>query len=79
MEAAVAVGTVRRETSLTTVPVSSVLEGLQLRVADSVAPSPAAVTVFLCPTPPALEPDAPRSKSPTGASPLPGAVPISVR
>ena len=79
MEAAVAVGAVHRETSLTTVPVSSVLEGLQLRVADSVAPSPAAVTVLLCPTPPASEPDARRSKSPAGASPLTGSVPISVR
>ena len=67
----------RRKTSLTTVPVSLVLEGSQLRVADSVALSPAAV--FLCPTPPASEPDASRSKSTAGASPLTGSVPISVR
>ena len=37
-EAAVAIGAVHQGKSATSVPVSSVLEGLQPRVADSVAP-----------------------------------------
>ena len=57
-EAAVAIVAVHRVKSTTYVPVSSVLEGLQRRVADSVAPSPAVVTVLLCLISPALEPDA---------------------
>ena len=69
MEAAVVVGAVHPGKSVTSVPVPSALEGLQLRVAESVAPSPAAVTVFRRQTPPASEPDAPRSKLPAGASP----------
>ena len=72
MEAATVVGAVHRGKSVTSVPVPSALEGLQLRVADSVAPSPTAVTVFLRPTPPASAPDAPRSKLPAGASPPTG-------
>ena len=55
--AAVAVVAVHRGKSTTSVPVSSVLEGLQPRVADSVAPSPAVVTVLLYPISPASEPD----------------------
>ena len=57
-EAAVAVGGVHRKFSLTTVPVSLVLEGSQRWVAYYVAPSPAAVTVFLCLTPTPSEPNA---------------------
>ena len=68
MEAAFAVGAVHRGKSATSVPVSSVLAGLQLRVADSVPPSPAAVTVLPCLISPASEPDAPRSKLRAGAS-----------
>ena len=68
-----------RGKSVTSVPVPSALEGLQLWVVDSVSPSPAAVTVFLHQAPPALEPDAPRSKLPAGASPPTDSGLISVR
>ena len=68
MEAAFAVGAVHRGKSATSVPVSSVLAGLQPRVADSVPPSPVVVTVLPCLISPALEPDAPQSKLRTGAS-----------
>ena len=67
-EAAVAIGAVHQGKSATFVPVSSVLEGLQPRVADSVAPSPAVVTVFPYLISPASESDAPRSKLRAGAS-----------
>ena len=59
-EAAVAVVAVHRGKSATSVPVSSALEGLQPRVADSVAPSPSVVTVLLCLISPASETDAAR-------------------
>ena len=78
-EAAVAVGTVHQGKSATSVPVSSVLEGLQPRVADSVAPSPAVVTVFPFLITPASEPDAPRAKLRAGASLLTDSGLISVR
>ena len=57
-EAVAAVVAVHRVKSATSVPVSSVLEGLQLRVPDSVAPSPAVATVLLCLISPASESDA---------------------
>ena len=57
-KAAAAVVAVHRVNSATSVPVSSVLEGLQRRVPDSLAPSPAVVTVLLCLISPASEPDA---------------------
>ena len=62
VEAAFAVGAVHRGKSATSVPVSSLLAGLQPRVADSVPPSPAVVTVLPCLISPASEPDVPRSK-----------------
>ena len=68
MEAAFAVGAVHRGKSATSVLVLSVLVGLQLQVADSVAPSPAVATVLPCLISPASEPDAPRSKLHAGAS-----------
>ena len=68
MEAAFAVGTVHRGKSATSVPVSSVLADLQPRVADSVPPSPAVVTVLPCLISPASEPDAPLWKLRAGAS-----------
>ena len=77
MEAAVAVGAVHQGQSATSVLVSSVLAGLQPRVADSVAPSPAVVTVLPCLISPASEPDAPRSKLRAGASLLTDSVLIS--
>ena len=46
-EAVAAVVAVHRITTATSVPVSSVLEGLQVRVPDSVAPSTAVATVLL--------------------------------
>ena len=79
MEAAVAVGAVHRGKSATSVPVSSVLEGLQPRLANSVAPSPAVVTFLPCLISPASEPDAPRSKLRAGASFLTDSSLISVR
>ena len=54
-EAVAAVVAVHRVTSATSVPVSSVLEGLQLRVPDSVAPSTAVATVLLCLVSPASD------------------------
>ena len=68
MEAAFAVGAVHRGKSATSVPVSSVLAGLQLWVADSVPPSPAVVTVLPCLISQASETDAPLSKLRAGAS-----------
>ena len=68
MEAAFAVGAVHRGKSATSVPVSSVLAGLQPRVAESVPPSPAVVTVLLCLISPVSEPDAQWSKLHAGAS-----------
>ena len=50
------------------VPVSSVLPVLQTRLADSVPPSPAVVTVLRCLISPDSEPDLPRSKLRAGAS-----------
>ena len=70
MEAAAVVDAVHRGKSVTSVPMSSALEGLQLRLADSVSSSPAAVAVFPRQAPPASEPDVPRSKLPALASPL---------
>ena len=78
-EAAVAVGAVHPGKSATSVPVSSVLEGLQPRVADSVAPSPTVVTVVPYLITPASEPDAPRWKLSVGASLLTDSGLISVR
>ena len=49
---------VHRVKSATSVPVSSVLESLQLRVPDSVAPSPAVATILLCMVSPASDSDA---------------------
>ena len=46
-EAATAIVAVHRVKSATSVPVSSVLEGVQRRLADSAAPSPAVVTVLI--------------------------------
>ena len=74
----VAVVAVHRGKSATSVPVSSVLEGLQPRVADSVAPSPAVVTVSPCLISPASEPDAPRSKLRAGSNLLTDSGLISV-
>ena len=78
-KAAVAVGAVHRGKSATSVPVSSVLAGLQPWVADSVPPSPAVVTVLPCLISPASEPDVPRSKLHAGASLLTDSGPISDR
>ena len=79
-EAAAVVGAVHRGRSVASVPTPSALEGSQLRVADSVSPSPAAVTVFLHQVvPPASVPEAPRSLVPAGASPPTGSGSISVR
>ena len=79
MEAAIAVGAIDRGKSATSVLVSSVLAGLQPRVADSVAPSPAIITVLPCLISQASEPDAPRSKLRAGASLLTDSGLISVR
>ena len=57
-EAVAAVVAVHQVQSATSVPVSLVLEGLQLRVPDSVAPSSTVVTVLLCPVSSASESDA---------------------
>ena len=46
-EAAAVIDAVLRGRSITSVPMPSTLEGSQLRVDDSVSPSPAAVTVSL--------------------------------
>ena len=78
-EAAVAVVVVHRVKSATSVPVSSVLEGLQRRLADRVAPSPAVVTVLLCLISPASEPDALRLTLRPGSNLLTDSSLISVR
>ena len=66
VEAAFAVGAVHRGKSATSVPVSSVLAGLQPWVGDLVPPSPAVVTVLPCLI--SSEPAVPRSKLHAGAS-----------
>ena len=68
-EMAAVAGTVHRGRSITSVPMSSSLEGSRLWVADSVSPSPAAVTVSRHQVPLASEPAAPRSSAPAGAGP----------
>ena len=67
VEAAFAVGTVHRGKSATSVPVLSVLAGLQPWVADLVPPSPAVVTVLPCLISPVSEPAVPWSKLHAGA------------
>ena len=75
-EAVAVVGAVHRGKSVTSVPMSSVLKGLLLQLVDSVSPSP---SVFLRRTPPASEPDAPRSKLPALANPTLDSALIFVR
>ena len=62
------VDAVIRGRSIASVPMPSALEGSQLRVDDSVSPSPAAVTVSLHQVPPASEPEAPWLLVPAGAN-----------
>ena len=77
VEAASAVGAVHRGKSATSVPVSSVLAGLQPRVADLVPPSPTVVTVLPCLISPDSEPAVPRWKLHAGASLLTDSGPMS--
>ena len=79
VEAAFAYGAVHRGKSTTSVPVSSVLAGLQPRVADLVPPSPAVVTYLPCLISPVSEHDVPWSKLHDGTSMLTDSGPISDR
>ena len=79
VEAAFTVDAVHRGKSATSVPVSSVLAGLQPRVADLVSPSPAVVTDLPCLISLDSGPDVSQSKLYAGASLLTDYVPISDR
>ena len=78
-EVAAVAGAVHRGKSVTSVPMSSALGGSRLWSADSMSPSPAAVTVSRPLVPPASEPAAPRSLAPAGACPPTDDASISVR
>ena len=78
-EVAAVAGAVHQGRSVTSVIMSSSLEGSRLWLADSVSPSPAAVTVSRHPVPPASEPAAPQLSAPAGAGPPTDEASISVR